>query len=119
LNLFLEVFRHLIDLNSTYLSFFTLLKLNRLLFDPYKYSFLCNDGLKEHDKRLAVQQKDSVPKDTECFTHLEKLNLIMAVRFSAGANFRHCPSCLKKLNSLPKWSKSTQNKRHANNDLNP
>ncbi len=32
--------------------------------------------------------------------------------------FCHCPSCLKKLGSLQKWSKSTQSNWLANNDLN-
>ncbi len=33
--------------------------------------------------------------DTERFTDLGKLNLLMVVRFLAPANFYHCPAALK------------------------
>jgi hypothetical protein len=54
---------------------------------------------------------------TGCFTDLGKLNLPMVDQFSARDNFCYCPDCLKKLSSLLKWSKSTQNNWLANKGL--
>ena len=43
-----------------------------------------------------------------CIRDLDNLNLAMLVWFRARPNFRYWLSCLKKYNSLQKWSKVTQ-----------
>jgi hypothetical protein len=70
-----------------------------------------NDGDEERLKtsfETGLRMTILILVDTLCFTNLGKLNLIIVVRFSARANSRCCPSCLKKWSSLQKWSKLTQ-----------
>ncbi len=68
---------------------------------------------------IFLQLMVSKPYLEERFTDLGKLNYPMVVRFKAGANFQHCPSCLQQYRSIQKWSKLTQKSSSRFVNLNP